>query len=99
MEGGDYMASKKTQKTGNKTTNASSQNGKKGGLSTMTAGAAGAVVGAALGGAAGAALAQEKTRKMLGDVVENLGDYASDAAEVMRKRADTVEELGETVGE
>jgi hypothetical protein len=79
------MPTKKTTKK------SATKKGKKGGLSTVAVGAAGAVVGAALGGATAAALSNEKTRKSLGEVVGNIGEYASDAM-------DTIDESITTAG-
>lgn len=73
------------------TKNTLSEKGKKGGMSTaMVAGATGAAIGAGIGGIAGAALSNEKTRQVVADVVTNLGEYASDSMDTVRKNSDKI---------
>lgn len=68
--------------------------GKKGGSAQMMGATAGAVVGAAVGGVAGAVLADEKTRKDVGQKISEFTKSAADTAEKLSDKAMDVSAIG-----
>lgn len=67
-----------------RTTKRSQNKGRKGGMSILSASAAGAAIGAALGGVAGAALINNTTRRVLRQTIDQATRVAGDTIETIQ---------------